>query len=334
MWGPIMAGTASALYVVGGQQRSSRPLLGGDDNWYDYKNGLVLRVDLATGQAETCVNYVSRPDAHAPGDPVLFKSGTLQGDRLYVPTQTEVLEYALPNFDLVNYVSLPCFNDVHHVRPTPEGNYLIANSGLEMVLEVQPNGQVLREWNVLGEDPWQAFSKETDYRLGVNLKPHRGHPNYVFYADNDIWATRFEKRDLVCLTQPGRRLPVGLERVHDGVFHEGRIYLTTVNGHLVVANPETLQVEKTLDLNAAHAEHTLLGWCRGLLIEDGQAWVGFSRIRPTKFREAVSWVRQGFSRALPTHVARYDLDSGACLAEVNVEEHGLDAVFSIHAAHQ
>jgi len=327
-----MAGISSALYIVGGQQRTSRPLFDASEHWYDYKNGLVLRLDLDTAQAETCVNYVSRPGAHAAGDPVLFKSGTVENDRLYVCTQTEVLEYSLPDFTLRNYVSLPCFNDVHHVRPTPDGNYLIANSGLEMVLEVRPNGEVLREWNVLGEDPWHKFSKTTDYRQGVNLKPHRGHPNFVFYAGDEIWATRFEQKDVVCLTQPDRRVHVGIERVHDGVFHQGRIYLTTVDGHLVIANPHTLQVETTVDLNAAHPEHTLLGWCRGLHIEGDRAWVGFSRIRPTKFREAVSWVRLGFSRSMPTHIACYDLNRPECLAEYNLEEHGLDAVFSIHSA--
>jgi hypothetical protein len=320
------------LYVTGAQQRSPRPLLANDHNWYEYQKGLVLRVDVETGVVETCVEYVSRPDACAPGDPILFKAGTVEGDRLYVCTQTEVLVYALPEFKLVNYISLPCFNDVHHVRPTPEGNMLIANSGLEMVLEVRPDGEVLREWNVLGEDPWQAFSKDTDYRQGINLKPHRGHPNFVFYAGDEIWATRFEKKDVVCLTQPERRVHVGIERVHDGIYHQGRIYLTTVNGHLVVANPETLKIESVMDLNAAHPEQALLGWCRGLLIQGDKAWVGFSRIRPTKFREAVSWVRLGFSRVLPTHIACYDLNRSQCLAEINLEDHGLDAVFSIHHA--
>jgi hypothetical protein len=321
-----------AVYVVGGQQRSSRPLFAADNHWYDYRQGVVLRVELATGRAETCVSYVSRPGAYAEGDPILFKSGTVANGRFYACTQTEVLEYSLPDFTLLNYLSLPCFNDVHHVRPTPDGNYLVANSGLEMVLEVRPDGEVLREWNVLGEAPWAAYAKDTDYRRGVNLKPHRAHPNYVFYAGGEVWATRFEKRDVICLTQPDRRIEVGLERVHDGVLHNGRLYLTTVNGHVVIANPDTLRVERTLDLNTLHPDHLLLGWCRGLLLHGSTAWVGFSRIRPTKFREAVSWVRQGFSRALPTHIAAYDLERPACVAEINVEAHGLDAVFSLHPA--
>jgi len=318
-----------SLYVTGAQQRSDRPLLDDDQNWYDYQKGLILRVDVGTGKAETCVEYVSPPEACAPGDPILFKGGTVENDRLYVCTQTEILVYRLPNFDRLSYLSLPCFNDVHHVRPTPEGNFLVANSGLEMVLEVTPAGRVLREWNVLGEGPWDRFSKDVDYRRGMNLKPHRGHPNYVFYVADDIWTTRFEKKDAICLTRPGRCLPIGIERVHDGILHQGHLYLTTVDGHLVVADPETLQVTEVVDLNAMHEDDTQLGWCRGLWLEDDRAWVGFSRIRPTKFREAVSWVRLGFAKALPTHIACYDLTRRRCLVEIDLESYKLNAVFSI-----
>lgn len=317
------------LYITGGRQSLSRPLLTGGQEWYCYEAGIILHVDTETGHVETCVEYVSPSGTCAPGDPILFKAGAVYDGRLYVCTQTEILIYALPEFKKVGYVSLPCFNDVHHVRPTPDGNLLVANSGLEMVLEIEPSGRLRREWNVLGEDPWERFSKETDYRQGVNLKPHRAHPNHVFYIGDDIWATRFEQKDALCLTRPGRRLDIGIERVHDGVIHGGRVYLTTVNGHLVIANPDTLTIEETVNLNTLHPENNLLGWCRGLLPDRDKVWIGYSRIRPTKFREAVSWVRNGFSQALPTHIACYDLARKNCLIEINLEDHGLHAVFSI-----
>jgi hypothetical protein len=319
----------ASLYVVGGRQKSSRPLLADDQNWYEYQKGVILRVNVEDGSAETCVEYVSPPEACAPGDPILFKAGTIQDNRLYVCTQTEVLIYDLPHFQQIGYLSLPCFNDLHHVHPTPEGDLLVANSGLEMVLELKTDGQVLREWNVLGEDPWEKYSKEIDYRQGINLKPHRAHPNYVFNVGEEIWATRFEKKDALCLTHTGRHLQIGIERVHDGIFHDGCIYFTTVNGCLVIADSNTLEIVEVLDLSTMQDKDTLLGWCRGLLIEEHIAWIGFTRIRPTKFREAVSWVRQGFNRALPTHIACYDLNRRCCLVEIDVECFGLNAVFSI-----
>jgi hypothetical protein len=319
----------NSLYVIGGQQRSSRPLFADDQHWYEYQKGLLLQVAPATGAAAPCVEYVSPLGARAEGDPVLFKCGTLQGDRLYACTQTEVLIFALPGFERVGYLSLPCFNDVHHVLPTPEGNLLVASSGLELVLELTTEGQVLREWNVLGEDPWERFDRATDYRQGISTKPHRAHPNYVFRVGDEIWATRFQQKDAICLTDPSRRIAIGGEHIHDGVLHGGLLYFTRVDGQIVVANPSTLRVEELIDLNAIGDEGAQLGWCRGLLFDEGRLWVGFTRIRPTKFREAVSWVRQGFQRVLPSHIACYDLAARRQLAEVDLEVHGLNAVFSI-----
>jgi hypothetical protein len=300
-----------------------------DQNWYEYQKGVILHVDVENQTVEPCVEYVSPPEACSPGDPILFKCGTLEDQRLYACTQTEILIYALPAFQQVGYVSLPCFNDVHHVRPTPEKNLLLANSGLEMVLEVTPEGQILREWNVLGEDPWERFSKEIDYRKGINLKPHHAHPNYVFYIGQDIWVTRFEKRDALCLTRPEQSIPIGIERLHDGVLHDGLLYFTTVNGNLVVTDPDEQRIVEVINLSTMHPKDLLLGWCRGLFLEEEKAWIGFSRIRPTKFREAVRWANNGFKQELPTHIACYDLKSRRCLTEINLETHGLNAVFSI-----
>jgi hypothetical protein len=322
----------NSVYVVGGRQRVSRSLLDNDQTWYEYEKGVVLRVELPTGRAESCLEYLSPPEAAGENDPILFKSGTAAGDRLYLCTQTEVLVYHLPDFTLVNYLSLPYFNDVHHVRPMPNGNLLVANSGLEMVVELTPTGETVRAWNVLGEDPWQFISPEVDYRRGISTKPHQAHPNYVFCIGDDVWVTRFEQKDAVCLTQPGRSIHIGLERVHDGVLYEEKLYFTTVNGYIVVANPDRCVVEETINLNAIHDDDTLLGWCRGILVEGSRAWVGFSRIRPTRFRETVSWVRQGFRRSLPTHIACYDLGEKKLLTEINLEEQGLNAVFSIFPA--
>ncbi len=80
-----------------------------------------------------------------------------------------------------------------------------------------------------------------------------------------------------------------------------------------------------------------LGWCRGLLTRGHQAWVGFSRLRPTKLRQNLSWVRHGFretvhQRRLPTRIALYDLERPARLRDIDLEGAGLNAVFSIHGA--
>ncbi len=318
------------LYVTGGQQRNARSMLEGDAYWYKYHKGLILEVDTVTGQAERRAEYVSPPDVCADEDPaILFKCGTMAGDKLYVSTQTEVLVYNLPDFTLGTYISLPCFNDVHHVRPSRDGHLLVANSGLDMVLEITSDGEVLRIWNTLGEDPWSRVTQEADYRRVTSLKPHRSHPNHIFYLGDEPWVTRFEQRDACSLTNPVKRIDIGIERVHDGHLFDGHLYFTTVNGCIAIANVETLQVEEVIDLNTIAPPDVVLGWCRGLLVEDGTVWVGFSRLRLTKIRRNISWVRQGFRQLLPTRIACYDLRRRTCITEIDLQEHGLDAVFSI-----
>jgi len=319
------------VYVIGGKQRLLRSLLAGSWEWYEYERGLILSLNLETHKADVCVEYVSPPEACAQEEPViLFKSGTVQDNKLYVCTQTEVLIYTLPDFTRVGYISLPSFNDLHHVRPTPHGTLVIANTGLDMVVEVSCEGTVLREWGVLGEDVWQRFSRAVDYRKGIRTKPHKAHPNYVFYVGEDLWVTRFEQKDAVCLTRSDRpRIVIGTERPHDGIVQDGYIYFTTVNGNIVIVNQNSLKIEEIVDLNEIHDDSTLLGWCRSIMICDGKAWVGFSRLRPTKFRDNVSWVKNGFKHIAPTHLAYYDLVRKRHLAQINLEDQGLNAVFSI-----
>lgn len=320
----------NSLYVTGGRQRERRPLLADSNDWYEYGQGLILEVFPETGEVQTRVAYVSPPGTCAPERPqVLFKSGTRAGDTLHVCTQTELLAYRLPDFEQVGHISLPCFNDLHHVRPTPWGTLLAANSGLDSVLELTREGVLLCGWNTLGEGLWDRFDQATDYRMGVNTKPHRSHPNYVFTLGEEVWATRFQQKDAVSMDDSRRRIPIDIERVHDGVPHEGRIYFTTVNGRVVVVDAATLRTEAVIDLGEMHEPDSLLGWCRGILLDGPRAWVGFSTIRPTRFRENVGWVSRGFRTVRPTHIACYDLERRRLLLELDLQAHGLDAVFSI-----
>lgn len=280
-----------------------------------------------------CVEYQTplavRPDANSS---VLFKAGALRGDNLYTCTSTEVLIYKLPHFESVGYVSLPCFNDLHHVCPTDEGSLLVANTGLDMVVEFTPQGDVLRQWNVLGEDPWERFSPRIDYRKVASTKPHRSHPSYVFQLAQEIWVTRHEQRDAICLTDFRPPITVGLERMHDGHVEQGWIYFTTVDGHIVIVDRDTLQVSEVVDLKSIDNERrTLLGWCRGLMVVDeARVWVGFTRVRKTKFMENLNWVKHAFREVhMPTHLALYDLSARKCLQEINLESYGVNVLFSI-----
>jgi hypothetical protein len=323
---------ARTLYVVGGEQRAPRGLSSGVKDWYRFKRGLILAVDVDSGSVEVAAEYESPPGVCAPEDPpMLFKGGSIRDGRFYVCTPTEILVYQLPDFSLVDYITLPFFHDLHDVHPTEDGTLLVAVSGLDMVAEIAMDGSLIAEWSCTDTDTWDRFSRSVDYRLVANTKPHNAHPNQVFRMGDETWATRFEQRDALCLTDRRRRIDIAIERVHDGDLHEGRLYFTTVNGRIVIADPNELAVVDVKEARPGKRDE-ILGWCRGIHLEDGMAWLGFSRVRPTKTRENVGFVLRGFRKDLGTRIALYDLETMDCRREINLEDAGLGAVFSIVAA--
>lgn len=323
------------LYVLGARQR--KLLLRDEDEWHLYESALILRLDTDSGAVETCLEYKTPPEARASDDSSnVFKAGTLVGNVLYTCTSTEVLIFELPHFERRGYISLPCFNDLHHVTPTSDGNLLVASTGLDMVVKLTPQGKVMEEWSVLEERPWSRFSPAVDYRRVDSTKPHESHPNFVFELDGETWVTRFRQRDAICLNGSRKRIDIAVERPHDGLLHDGRIYFTTVDGRIVIANPRTLKVDKIIDLKQMNGQKALLGWCRGLLpLDERRSWVGFTRVRKTKFKENILWVKNIFYEGMvemPTHIALYDIVGKRCLQEFDLEQHGMNVIFSIFPA--
>jgi hypothetical protein len=324
----------AGLYLLGARQRRLR--LKKEEEWNLYEAALVLRLDTETCEVRTCVEYKSPPEARAGEDSSnVFKSGTLVGNTLYTCTSTEVLIFDLPTFRQTGYVSLPCFNDLHHIKPSADGNLIAVSTGLDMVIKFSPRGEVLAEWCVLDEKPWSRFSRSVDYRKVDSTKPHKSHPNFVFELQGDLWVTRLKQRDAICLTKPGGRIEIGVESPHDGLVRGDRVYFTTVDGRIVIASAHTHAVERIVDLKAISDRNVLLGWCRGLLPVDQQkTWIGFTRVRKTRFVENVLWVRDVFRDGMvarPTHIALYDIVNKRCLREVDLEAHGMNVVFGIFA---
>jgi hypothetical protein len=320
------------IYLTGGQQRTGvfLPTV----EWHSAKKAAVLRLETDTPKVIGRLEYLTPKEACPDEDPgITFKAGHLSEDKLYVCTSTEVITFDLPGFRQIGYVSLPCFNDLHHVLPTPTGTLIVVVTGLDMVVELSPEGEILREWSVTGENTWIRFSREIDYRKVPTTKPHKSHPNFVFLIGDEIWTTRMQHKDAVCLTSPGERIDISVSFPHDGHVVNDRIYFTTVDGHVVIANAQSLKVEDVIDLNSIdNPEGRVLGWCRGLLpVTETLVWVGFTRVRPTKFGEVVEWVK-GSECSKPTRIALYDFPARRCLREIELAGHGMDLVFSIIAA--
>lgn len=325
----------SGLYILGARQK--RFFLKKEEEWNLYESAVILHWNPETGAVRTCVEYKSPADARAnDNSSVVFKAGTIVGDILYTCTSTEVLLFRLPGFEQLGYVSLPCFNDLHHVTPTRDGNLLVASTGLDMVFKFNSKGEILEEWAVLDEAPWTRFSRDIDYRKVDSTKPHQSHPNFVFELKGQTWVTRFRQRDAICLHDRSKRIDIRLQSPHDGLVRGEKIFFTTVDGHIVIGDLASLQVERVIDLKSIDGSNTLLGWCRGILpVDHSRYWVGFTRVRKTNLQENILWVRNIFHEGMaskPTHIALYDIAEMRCVKELNLEEHGMNIVFSIFPA--
>jgi hypothetical protein len=321
------------LYVTGGKQRKSTL---GVNEWNQYECGNILQIDPSNRQVLHSHQYTTpaqyRPDqANAS---ILFKSGSINDSRLYVCTQTEVLIYQIPDFQLEHHISLPCFNDLHHVAPTNRDTLLVASTGLDLILELTLTGEVINEWFTSEESGWHRFSQNTDYRKVVSTKPHASHPNFVFEYENQIWSTRFEQKDAFCLTNKST-ICIGTERPHDGHVYNNLCFFTTVDGHIIIADLTRQSVIRRYNLSEFSPTPDLLGWCRGLhVIDKNNVIVAFSRIRPTKFHQNLLWVKQqlkGQSKAesKPTRIAHYDLANKVVNWELDLEPFELNAIFSV-----
>lgn len=333
----------SKVYLTGGTSHARQTNLSEEAEGFAFGEALVLELDTDSRSVRTVLQYRS-PAENCPdiNPSILFKAGSRTGDWLDLCTTTEIMRCKIGDWRVTDVISDRRFNDVHHVTTTPAGTKLIAVTGLDMVVEMAPDGNVISEWSVAGEKTWERFSNKVDYRKIHSTKPHSAHPNYVFYLNGEAFVTRFIQRDAISLINPERRIDIGVQGVHDGMAVDGKIYFTTVDGHVVIADCDSLQVTGIIDLREMVKSVRQPGWCRGLhMLADGMLLVGFSRLRITKIKENIAWVKAGVKKAaggilgdpyipdMPTHLSLFDLKGRRHLWDIEIEKYGMQAVFSI-----
>ena len=123
------------LLLTGGRQRQ-KVNLGPMREWRLFDQARLLELDTDTGEIQVRLEYVSPPE-HRPEqeDAVVFKAGCVDGDRVGLVTQTEVLVLDRENFAVSAVVSHPWFNDLHHVCWL-EGRLHVVSTGLDRLLTV------------------------------------------------------------------------------------------------------------------------------------------------------------------------------------------------------
>lgn len=317
----------TSLVILGGRQRTVGLRM--REEWRFFDEARVIGLDTATGETSVRMRHETPRELCPEIEPsFVFKAGSWDGSHLLLCTQTEVLTVDPAKMEIVERWSHPWLNDVHHVARL-RGRLHVVSTGLDSLLVVDPRSGDVTLRPALDEDPWQRFDPKTDYRRVPTTKPHLSHPNFVFETRHGVWLTRLLQKDAVCLDDPGRRIDIGVGYPHDGHLFDDRVWFTTVNGHLVAADPESGRTVEHYDLNEIEGRGEPLGWCRGLHLEGDVAYVGLSRVRATRWRQHLSWIRPGDLPSSPTRIVAYDLRRRLRLAEWEVESAGMSGIFSV-----
>jgi hypothetical protein len=316
------------LMLAGGTQR----VAGARDLHHEtlYEEAVAAVLDTSTGALRTFHRHRDGGDV-CGGQPLTvghaFKGIHRDGNHWLLCTERNLLWVDGEGRKRRSW-SDPLLNDVHHAL-RHEGTLWVATTGLDAVLEV-------RDDQVRGVHPVTPRSGEPgrgiDWRTR-STQPHQVHPNHLFVHNGRVWVTCLHTRDAMEVGGDGH-WEVGQERLHDGVLHEGCVWFTTVDGYLVAHDAKTGARRHRIDLGAGSSRRRPLGWCRGLAFTGDVAWVGMTRIRATRWRRNLAFLRgvlRGVQHATrhPTRVVGVRWSTGEVVAEWEVEEVGLHALFGI-----
>ncbi len=324
--------TIEKLLLTGGVTRPFSGVLG---EAYYSKYGVLGQLDLSSSAFEVLLRHDASRSVTALGPGAThLTSGTRTEDRLYLCSRTEVMIYHWPGLRRIRRISHPWFNDVHHVTEI-NGELFVASTGLDAILRFDLNGQLLSAHHALGYGVWYRRDPDVDYRKVANTKPHDSHPNYIFSLEGNVWVTRFEQKDAARLDDLNEKIALDVERVHDGHLINGKLYFTSVNGCIIIVDPQRRRKIDVIDLNEIDDRGKPLGWCRGIHVAGDIAYVGFSKLRSTRFEKNLRWVknlatgRTPDKEPLPARIAAYDIAERKLLKEFVLPEDAINTVFSI-----
>ncbi len=275
------------------------------------------------------VEYVPPPENLGEGCSVRFTGGCPYRGKWYQTSGTELVIYDPTDWTVERVISHPSFHDLHGISVVDD-TMLIVNTGLEMLQFLSEEGEIVREVNMASVPTWERFDRNTDYRCVASTKPHEAHVNHAARIDGQWWVTRCVKKDAVNADNPEERIDIGVGNPHDGIIRGDFIYFTTTNAHLVIANLATRRVEEIIDLNKFNPKGTKIGWCRGLEVEGDEAYVGFTRVRQSKWSGVFQVAKDVYhGRKRNSHIERINLERKELIDSYDYESQGSSAIFTL-----
>ena len=262
---------------------------------------------------------------------IRFTAMTLNSGRLYLCTGTEVMVYSWPDLKQLYYATHPHFQDIHHVALFGE-DIMVVSTGLDMVIRLNQKLVPEQYLDVVSETLWHKFDPRQDWRKVHSTQPHDAHPNFLFVMGGEAWVTRGYRGDIMRLSDR-KVVRLSDKRVHDGHVEDDHVFFTSVDGKVIVLNQHTLAIDDVVDLLPMEGTDLPMGWCRGLHVDGEVAYVGFTTLRTTKWKDNIEHFlntkTNEYIRVLPSRVAAYDLKSRVKLNEYIIPRDSIGAVFDV-----
>jgi hypothetical protein len=280
-------------------------------------------VDAETGEILHWCEYKTPPELQAPKQKMQFTGFCLTDRQMYVCSHTEIIRFTeWPPTEPSGRISLPGFNDLHHCIPW-EGGLAVANTGLETVDHVSLEGELLHRWDLLdGRAEARRIDPDFDYRRIEDTKPHLVHGNHLWVRHGELWVTELRTSRAVCVTDRRCEVTVEAGMPHDGRYIRGRLAFTTVNGFVLLADPDSLEVVASHDLSRMTPGIRTLGWCRGVCEDPrdpSRFFVAFSMIRKSRWRDYGFWIKHGHKK-MPSRIDLFDVDRGEVVTRILMTE--------------
>lgn len=284
-------------------------------------------LDWDTQRLDREITFESDPKHMSARFPRLG-AGSFYGERFYTCSPTEVVVYDVANWEVTEVFSRSSFNDLHHVHVNAE-HIVVVNTGLERIEFLDHAGKLVGAQSVLNEDTWERFNRDIDYRLIDSTQPHEVHCNYLTENNGEYWVTSL-KAGVFRLGSHHDRLKFDMGDPHDGKIVGEHVYYTTTNGKVVVRSRSNMKVHRVIDVQQLMGREFPIGWCRGVEVVGDRLFVGFTRIRRSRWRSFGHWIKHQ-DKTLSSRIVEVDLKKNCY---VGAFEFGRDpgcTIFSIHA---
>lgn len=322
-------------FIVTGARRNSAEF--SMDNLSSCYQAVVCHVDFENEKiTRTYIEKVPDNEIYPAAYTLSFRGFVIQEGIITTCTHSEIVEVDVDTFKVRNRITSSYFNDLHHVTRLG-GTMWYASTGLDRVGQFVGNKEILHPVVSVEEcqqEECRQIESNVDYRK-ISTKPHLSHPNYIFEVGNNVWVTRFEQKDAICLAEPEKKMNIEVERPHDGVVVEGKVYFTTVNGSIVVFDTKTLERIEVHDLQALYRQPRI-GWCRGIEVIGDYAYVGFTRLRKTRSIENLGFVtdkwvnfKESIKNTQPARIVKYDLKRKRIVKEMRLNNSEMGVLFSL-----